>query len=288
MADIPAPLADRLYTAPPDGFVTARDAAVAAAKESGDPATAAAIAKLRKPSIGAWLVNLVAIQKPELLEELAGLATALRAAQRELRGDEMRELAAQRRAVVSALVAQAHQLAVAANPALTRGKLPLAEVEETLTAALASAEAAELVGSGRLVKTISYSGIGEVPRPQLRLVTGGGEPHRSTGTRAPEVPEKETIEQELALARTEEKKARTELARATEAEEDGARAVAEAEAALAEAQQRRAEADEELGQRRLARKTAERLVTAAVRRVGAAEAALADLDAIGGKGRHTG
>src|SRR5262245_40912923 len=117
MDGLPAQLTDRLYTAPPDGFIAARDAAVAVAKEAGDTDRAAAIAKLRKPTIAAWLVNLLAIEKPELVEELGELADAMRSAQRDLRGAEMRELANQRRAVVGALVAQARTLAVAANPA---------------------------------------------------------------------------------------------------------------------------------------------------------------------------
>jgi hypothetical protein len=286
MDGLPGQLTDRLYTAPPEGFIAARDAAVAAAKEAGDPQRAAAIGKLRKPTIAAWLVNLLAIEKPELVEELGELADAMRSAQRDLRGAEMRELATQRRAVVAALVAQARTLAVAANPALKRAKLPLTEVEETLNAALASPEAADLVRSGRLVKTIEYSGIGEVPRPQLRLVA---DPAPSTvERRAAEVPEKRVIERELAAARTEEEQARAEQERAEEAERDGTAAHDEAEAALAEAQRRKAEVDEELSRRKLARKAAERAVTAAVRRVGAAEAALAELDATRPKDRRTG
>ncbi|HZN75593.1 MAG TPA: hypothetical protein VFC00_28500 [Micromonosporaceae bacterium] len=287
MDGLPAQLTDRLYTGSPDGFIAARDAAVAAAKEAGDTERAKAIAKLRKPTIAAWLVNLLAIEKPELVEELGELAAAMRSAQRDLRGAELRELATQRREVVGALVAQARTLAVAANPALKRAKLPLAEVEETLTAALASPEAAELVSSGRLVKTIEYSGIGEVPRPQLRVVADPA-PSNVERRSAEEVPEKRIIERELAAARTEEEKARADLARAEEAEHDGVRVLEEADAALAEAQQLRAAADEELSRRKLARKTAERTVSTAVRRVGAAEAVLAELDVTRGKDRRTG
>ena len=48
-------------------------------------------------------------------------------------------------------------------------------MEATLNAALADAEVAEQVRSGRLLRAASYAGFGEVPRPQLRLVTGGDE-----------------------------------------------------------------------------------------------------------------
>jgi hypothetical protein len=248
----------RLYVRPPEEFVAARSEAVGAAQ---DPARAAEIGKLRRPTVAAWLVNLLAIERPELLADLAELSGALRAAQRELHGAQLKELSGQRRATVAALVAEARRLAIEAKPALAGGNLPLAEVEATLQAALADAQAADLVRSGQLVRAIEYAGFGEVPRPQLRLITGGSTVDNDTG-------------RELTAARTAENEARTALDAAIKAEDDGAAALADAEAALGEAQRRRAAADEELSQRKLARKAAERLLAAARRRVGDAEAML--------------
>jgi hypothetical protein len=168
------PVADQLYRSPPAGFVAARDKAVAAARAAGDTGRARELAALRRPTVAAWLVNLLALDRPEVLADLAGFAGELRAAQRTLRGDRLRELSGQRRAVIAALVAQARELAVAQAPELARGKLPLAEVETTLGAALAADEAATQVRSGRLVRMVAYAGFGEVPRPQLRLVTATG------------------------------------------------------------------------------------------------------------------
>ncbi|GIG85706.1 hypothetical protein [Plantactinospora endophytica] len=173
MAGLPRDLVERLYAAPPDGFVAARAEAVAAARAAGDPAAAREIAKLRKPTVAAWLVNLLALRRPELMAELVELSAALRTAQRELRGDRLRELSVRRRGVVSALVGQARTLAEQADPRPAAGKLPLAEVEATLNAALADVEVAEQARSGRLVRAASYAGFGEVPRPQLRLIVGG-------------------------------------------------------------------------------------------------------------------
>ncbi|XTZ17704.1 hypothetical protein ACQSSU_10215 [Micromonospora echinospora] len=170
-------LVERLYGTPPDRFVAARDAAVAGARRAGDPATAREIAKLRRPTVAAWLVNLLAIRRPELVAGLVELAEALRSAQRDLRGPKLRELSAQRRAVVAALVAEARTLAAGTEGAPPAGRLPLAEVEATLNAALADTEVAAQVRAGRLLRAASYAGFGEVPRPQLRLLTGGaGEP----------------------------------------------------------------------------------------------------------------
>jgi hypothetical protein len=172
---VPDDLLRRLYEAPPERFVAQRDEAAAAARGRGDRDAAKRVAALRKPTVAAWLVNLLALRRPELLSELVQLAKALRTAQRNLRGDELRGLSEQRRKVVSALVAQARDLAVEADPDAAAGKLPLADVEATLTAALADEAVAEQVRSGRLVRTVTYAGFGEVPRPRLRLLTGGDE-----------------------------------------------------------------------------------------------------------------
>ncbi|GAB1643107.1 hypothetical protein [Krasilnikovia sp. MM14-A1259] len=169
--DRSADIVRRLYEAPPDGFVAARTAAVDAARRSGDREAAKRYAALRKPTVAAWLVNLLALHRPDLVDELVELSTELRSAQRALHGDLLRELSTQRRRMVSALVGVARDLAVAQDPALSAGKLPLAEVEATLTAALAEPEIAAQVRSGRLVRAASYAGFGEVPRPRLRLIT---------------------------------------------------------------------------------------------------------------------
>lgn len=269
-------LVERLYTAAPDGFVAARDDAVAEARAAGDTDAAREIAKLRKPTVAAWLVNLLAIRRPDLLGELVELSRALRAAQRNLRGPEMRELSTQRRGVVSALVAQARELAVAEDPKLAKGKLPLAEVEATLTAALSDEDVAEQVRSGRLVRAAAYAGFGEVPRPQLRLVTADEPPaiHRAPQREDQRGP----LTKELSAARTAQKQAEKELALAETAERGGADALAEVEAALADLERRRAAAEQEIGRRKLARKAAERAVTAARRHTGDVEAALEALD----------
>ncbi len=279
-------LIERLYTAPPDGFVAARAAAVAEARAAGDTAAAREIGKLRKPTVAAWLVNLLAVRRPELVAELAELSAALRTAQRELRGPRLRELSAQRRAVVAALVGQARALAEETDPGLSTGKLPLAEVEATLQAALSDVEIAEQVRSGQLVRAASYAGFGEVPRPQLRLVTGGAEP---TGRRergqpaaaaraareqaAARAVRRRALKRELTAARTEQRRAEAELARAVGAERAAVDALAKVQADLAELQRRRTAAEHEAERGKLARKTAERAAADARRRTGEVQAA---------------
>src|SRR4051794_1485350 len=170
-------LIQRLYEEPPDGFVAARTAAINDAKQAGDRDAAKRLAALKKPTVAAWVVNLLALRRPDLIEELVDLSTALRDAQRGLDGDQLRELNAQRRQVVSALVGAARKLATAALAtesgarAEAGAKLPLGEVEATLTAALAEPAVAAQVRTGRLIRAATYAGFGEVPRPRLRLVS---------------------------------------------------------------------------------------------------------------------
>ncbi|MDG4760112.1 hypothetical protein [Micromonospora sp. WMMD710] len=300
----PSPeLVQQLYRIPPDRFVAARDAAVAEARRAGDPATARQLARLRRPTVAAWLVNLLAIHRPELVADLVQLADALRAAQRELRGPRLRELSAQRRAVVGALVAEVRKLAAAEPDAPPAGKLPLAEVEATLNAALSDAEVAEQVRAGRLLRSATYAGFGEVPRPQLRLVTGTDEePERPTrrpgaqrvppeaatdraaeraerAARAERDRQRRTLDRELARARSDQQRAEDELAEANGEERDGVEALEAIETELAELERRRAVAEQDLSRARLARRAAERAVTVARRRAGEVEAAVEALAA---------
>src|SRR5918998_5377338 len=124
------------------------------ARRAGDPKAAREIARLRRPTVAAWLVNLLALERPELVADLVQLAESLRTAQRELRGAKLRELSAQRRAVVGALVTEVRKLAAAESAAPPAGKLPLAEVEATLNAALSDTEVAEQVRAGRLLRSV--------------------------------------------------------------------------------------------------------------------------------------
>ena len=309
MPDSTEDLIRALYEAPPDGFVAGRAAAIAEARQAGDKETAKRLAALRKPTVAAWLVNLLALRRPELIDELVELSTALRSAQRSLQGEQLRELSTQRRQVVSALVNAAQKLAIEEDPGLRSAKLPMAEVEATLTAALAEPDIAEQVRSGRLVKAATYAGFGEVPRPRLRLVTAeddeeaddedeaeaeeeeeAPEPVRPSlleerKRRAAEKARQERAERRrelkrrLTTAHAAEAKTRTRLDRAEAAERDASHAVDEIEEQLAELERQRIVAQAEVSRRKLARRAAERDASAARREVGDVEAALEDLEA---------
>lgn len=233
-------LLDRLYALPPDEFVTARDEAVTAAREAGDRSGALAIGKARKPTVAAWMVNLLVRRQPELVEELLDLAGSLRRAQRELHGPALRELSGKRREVIDTLVSHARTLAVQAG---RRGALPLSDVANTLGAALADQEVAEQVRSGRLARAAGYAGFGEVvpSRPTLRVIDGGGG--------AAESPDRRTADAEEAQAA---------LHRATAVEQDAEHALAEITAQLEDLRQRQATAESALREARTRRRAAER------------------------------
>jgi hypothetical protein len=237
---------DELYAEPPDGFVTARDAAAQAAREAGDPARAKAIAGLRKPTVAAWLVNRLALKRPDLVNGLAELSGSLRSAQRELRGEKLRELARQRRELVTALVDEARRLAVQADPALAKRQLPLTEVEATLNAALADQAVAEQVQSGRLLKTTAYEGFGELPEPS-------DEDRPSRG---------EIREAQKAAAQAE-----WEAQRAADAEQDAQAALDDLDERLEDLRRQRKAAAEELSERRKEHTAAQRALAQAQRHV---------------------
>jgi hypothetical protein len=208
----------RLYSAPPEDFVAARTEAAKLARDAGDRTRAVAIAKLRKPTLGAWLVNLLAHQRPDLIADLLQLGEELRAAQRELRGGDLRELSQRRRATVAALARQSRALAIAAGRGV-RDALPLAEVEATLIAALAEPEVAEQVRDGRLTKTVEYAGFGETPRPRLRLVQGGRDSDGSDDVAPP--PSTDTGRPTSTKKRTAPAEPERPKAKQVESDEDG-------------------------------------------------------------------
>jgi len=308
-------LIQRLYEEPPDGFVATRTAAINDAKQSGDRDTAKRLAALKKPTVAAWVVNLLAMRRPDLIDQLVGLSTALRDAQRGLDGDQLRELNAQRRQVVSALVGAARKLAMDALAAESgaradpAGKLPLGEVEATLTAALAEPAVAAQVRTGRLIRAATYAGFGEVPRPRLRLVSDSdndtdidddavdedgetgdeGEvvefPQQSARDRQAAERRRREFEQrrrelrrELTSAQADERRADEQLERAEAAERDAGHRVEDLDAELAELERRRTEAQADVARRKQARRTAEREAAAARRQVGDVQAALEDLE----------
>jgi peptidoglycan hydrolase CwlO-like protein len=274
VADVPEEIIRELYAAPPDRFTAGREQAAADIAAAGDPAVAKAIKALRKPTVAAWTVNLLAIKRPELIDSLIELAAALRSAQRELRGDDLRKLSGERRKVISSLVAQAQSLATEEQPGV---KVAVAEVEATLAAAMADEHVGEQVRSGRLVRTTAAAGEFLVD-PSATVSRAGSSAAGPSKVDKPARPRAvpAALKKELASAEKAEEKAREELSAAETASQDAAAEVERIEEELEELRRQRSEAEEELSHRRQAHRFAQRALAAATRRVMEAQAAIED------------
>jgi hypothetical protein len=170
---------DMLYDAPVEDFMGLRDEQVAAAKAAGDTTLAEEIKALRRPTVGAWLVNLLVRRRRSDVEALLDLAADLRRAP-DLDGETLRTLLRQRRDLETGLLAAAAELA--ADHGQKASHAALAEVRASLGAALADPDAAEVIRAAQLVKPIGYEGISEVgatPAPagrQAKSTTTPSEP----------------------------------------------------------------------------------------------------------------
>ncbi|WP_150953257.1 transposase [Microbacterium testaceum] len=202
-------VAAELFVLPPSRFTAARNERAAA--EGG--LVGRKVAKLRKPTVAAWAVNLLV--RDGQLGEAVELSRALHEAQDDLDAAELGRLGRQRRQLVAALARRAGELAAAAgnplSPAVTDA------VEKTVNAAVVDAAAAAAVLTGRLVSAIDPAGL---PQGALAEAVAGSVPDTLT---LPETP-------------------RDDLA-ARRARKAAERAVREAERAKADAERENAAAD---------------------------------------------
>lgn len=170
-------VAEDLYALAPGSFVAARDERAAAARREGDAAAASAIKKLRKPTTSAWLANLLVREQGDGVNELVELGSGLRAAQRALAADQLRDLSRRRRELVDALRHEAQEAGRRAGVPV--GDAAADEVAGTLEAAVADPEAADMLRSGRLTSPLRYAGTGFGGIPPAPAGAGAG---ADTGT----------------------------------------------------------------------------------------------------------
>ncbi len=184
-------IADELYAAPLADFTAERDRRAKELK-AGDAGLSAQVKALKKPTLAAWVVNLLVRREAGQADQLLAVGDALREAAAALAGEELRALTRQRRQVTAAVTGQARQLAAEEGVRVTEAVAE--QVEATLTAAMVDAEAARAVRSGLLLTALSPAGLGRVdlagaiadpealgftaspraaparPRPELRVV----------------------------------------------------------------------------------------------------------------------
>lgn len=257
--------ADELYGADPAMFVARRTELVKQARAGGDKALATRIGALRRPTVAAWYMNLLARSGATELDDLIDLGATMREAQAELDMARVASLAPTRRALETTVLRRLDMLL--ATQGITASPAAWAEVGHTLTAVAADASAAAAVRSGCLARSLVYAGFGEVDlsdavgaeleawvdrRAADRLESGTQPPTaepESASAEAPAPPEAPTAASDEQLLH-----ARELLTVAADERQDAQREVDQIALALAAAQERlsTAEAAETTAQAALA------------------------------------
>ena len=145
-----------LYALMPDAFTAARNTLAAEAAKAGDKELGKALRALPKPSAGAWLVNMLAQHRPELISEVLELGAVLREAQDDMDQQQLRRLSAERQRLLRSAARDARSLAEELGRPVSAAVG--AEVEQTLWAAMTDADAAAAAASGQLVRTLEANG----------------------------------------------------------------------------------------------------------------------------------
>ena len=155
-----ATLAAQLYGLPPKEFTAARDARASEARAAGDKDLAASLKQLRKPSVGAWMANMLVRRQPREIEQLIELGETLRAA-RNLDGAQIRSATKQKQEIVTKLARQARSIATRLSQPVSQAAE--IELEATLDTAFADLESAQSLRAGDLTTSLHYSGLGFGP-----------------------------------------------------------------------------------------------------------------------------
>jgi hypothetical protein len=268
-----------LFGLPLDQFTNQRNALAKELRQEGRRDEAAAVAKLRKPSVAAWAVNQLVRTQRRDVDVLLEAGDALQRAQADLlahRGDSatLRRAVEAERAAVERLVARARGLLDSDGHELTAPRLE--QVTETLTAAALDEDARARVRDGCLDRELRHVGLGSLGAPSSGASEAARGPRASARSRpgpkrdrrpkqAARQEEAPAARQEEARAARQERAAKEKAAREAEAaarrrvdranrrqqtaEHRRERAAAElrdAEEALASAQDATAEAETEL------------------------------------------
>jgi hypothetical protein len=216
-----ASVVNELYGLPPRQFTEVRDARASEARAAGDRDLASSVKKLRKPSGGAWLANMLARQQKADIDRLIAHGEELRSS-RNPSGEQIRNASKEKADAVRALLRQAARIASqAGEPVSQAAQLDL---EATLDAAFADPDSAAALRGGCLTGALSYSGLGfgSGTRDAPSLV-----PARARGSKSP--PPRKAV---VAKARRGLQEATAEAERAGADLKTAKRAVVDAEADL--------------------------------------------------------
>jgi hypothetical protein len=293
-------VADELYGLTLPEFTPTRDARAKELKAT-DAALATRVKALRKPSMAAWVVNLLVRREAEQVTQVLQVGNALREAQASLAGEELRALTRQRRQLTAAVTTRARALAAEHGQKVTSAVSD--QVEATLTAAMVDEDCAAAVRSGLLVAPLASTGVeavelgAAVAVPEALGFSASPRAAQPTGEPAarPElhvVPDPDAERKAIAAARARLEETEEVVARATEAVTSAADDVAELDARslqlqgeidelrrrLAELETSVEEVDDELADAEEVRAEAEASLASAAKDRDVAAAALARLE----------
>ena len=159
MSDDLLDIADELYGLPMADFTPARDAKAKELKGSDLAELSAPVKALKKPTMAAWVVNMLVRHETEQVDQVLAVGAALRDAAESLDGKELRELTKQRRQLTSAVTTRARGVVGSLGTKVTQAVAD--QVESTLTAAMLDPECAKALRSGLLVTHLTSTGLGE-------------------------------------------------------------------------------------------------------------------------------
>lgn len=228
-------IADELYGLPLAEFTPARDAR---AKELKGTDLAKPVKALKKPSLAAWVVNLLVRRDTGQVDQVLAVGEALRAAQESMSGEELRALTRQRRQLTAAVTTQARRTAREEGTKVTDAVAD--QVEATLTAAMVDPDCAKAVRSGLLVAALATTGLEPADPDELAAAVALPEAlgFAATAREAAKpgrpdlhvVPDPDADEKAVRAAEELLASAESELAEATEAHEQASAAYDELEA----------------------------------------------------------
>lgn len=251
-------VAEELYTLRPAEFIAARDAYAAQAQEAGDRNLTARIRRLRRPSLAAWAANLLVHRQPDEVHQLLEVGKQLREAHRTLDTEHLQQLGRQQHLVTASMARQAKELAREAGQNISDSVLW--EVEATLHAAVADADAAGRLATGLLTRALTPPT--DLPAAPAGSSKSGAEPPTRTPAHHAEHAPRRHRELAAARAAADESESAAQARSADLREAEATRQAAEAErdecrervaaltAQLEEAQHRKSEAEDRLEEAR--------------------------------------
>lgn len=239
--------ADALYASSAADFIATRNELAKQLKADGDQLGSTRLKALRKPTVAAWLANLVARELPDDIDDLLALGDEFREATADLDGDRLRELTPKRHKLLDQLSKSAAKLADREGQKVSADVAQ--KLRETLDAALVDPAAGDALREGRLDSALRHVGFGVVDesgapsnvtpltderrkradeRRKAKSATAEKKTEKDTGESAAEKAKREKAERE------EEEREAAEKAEAKKELEDAVAAAEAAEATVAD------------------------------------------------------